>query len=225
MEDEGKGAVQENLHQEAESTTSLPTAEQIIQKYLEAVGGADAVARISTRAQKGALTVGSKQFPVEVLAKAPWTRVTTVRFPGGDSVTGVNGEEGWLSSPGRAVHDMGPSELDAAKLDAELFFPSYLKRMFEQWQVQKKEQLNGRETYVLTGVRYGQPSVELYFDVESGLLVRASRYAETPVGRNPSQIDYADFALEGAVKTQFRWTVSRPNGRFTVQIEQTSRPA
>lgn len=79
MEDEGKGAVQENLHQEPESTTSLPTAEQIIQKYLEAVGGADAVARISTRAQKGTLTVGSKQFPVEVLAKAPWKRVTTVR--------------------------------------------------------------------------------------------------------------------------------------------------
>lgn len=54
-------------------------------------------------------------------------------------------------------------------------------------------------------------------------MVRASRYAETPVGRNPSQIDYADFALEGAVKTLFRWTVSRPNGRFTVQIEQTQQ--
>ena len=44
------------------------------------------------------------------------------------------------------------------------------------------------------------------------------RLAETPVGRNPTQIDYADYRDVNGVKIPFRWTLSRPNGRFTIQI-------
>ena len=214
------GPPEEKLPSEEASTAALPSVEQIVGKYMRAIGGAEAAARVSTRVQKGTLTVGSKQFPVEVLAKAPWQRVTTVRFPGGDSVTGVNAKEGWLSSPGRAPHDMGPSELDAAKVDAELFFPGYLNKIFKELRVEKKESLNGKQTYVVSGVRDNQPSVELYFEEDSGLLVRVKRYLETPLGLNPTQIDYADYRQEGAVKTPFHWAVSRPSGSFTVQIEQ-----
>jgi hypothetical protein len=62
--------------------------------------------------------------------------------------------------------------------------------------------------------------VELFFDQQSGLLVRVLRFEETPLGRNPTEIDYADYREEGGVKTPFRWTVSRPNGRFTIQIDR-----
>jgi len=50
--------------------------------------------------------------------------------------------------------------------------------------------------------------------------VRVLRFVETPLGRNPTQIDYADYREENGVKTPFRWTVARPNGRFTIQVEQ-----
>jgi hypothetical protein len=70
----------------------------------------------------------------------------------------------------------------------------------------------------LIGSAPGRPPVRLYFDQKSGLLVRAVRYAETPVGRNPTQIDYADYRDVEGVKIPFRWTLSRPNGRFTIQI-------
>ena len=212
------------MHTEA-NDASLPNADKILGKYLQAVGGAEAAARISTRIQKGRLTVGSEHFPVEVLAKAPTKRVTTIRFPGGDSVTGVNGNEGWLSTPGRAVHDMSPAEADAARIDAELFFPSTLPQVFKELRVQQKEKIDGHETYVVLGMRDNQPPAQLYFDEESGLLVRVLRYVETPLGRNPTQIDYADYRQESGVKTPFRWTVARPNGRFTIQIEQMQQNA
>ena len=60
----------------------------------------------------------------------------------------------------------------------------------------------------------------LYFDKNSGLLVRLVRYAETPVGRNATQIDYADYREMDGVKSPFRWTLSRPNGRFTIQVKE-----
>jgi photosynthetic reaction center cytochrome c subunit len=220
--EDGKVAAGEKVHQPDSNDVSLPSADQILGKYLQAVGGAEAAARISTRIQKGTITVGSQHFPVDVLAKAPSERLTTVHFPGGDSVTGVNGDEGWLSTPGRGLHDMSPAEVEAAKMDAELFFPTSLRQVFKELRVQEKEQIDGHETYVVLGMwDTNQPAVQLYFEEESGLLVRVLRYGETPLGRNPVQIDYADYREEGGVKTPFRWTIARPNGRFTIQTEQT----
>jgi hypothetical protein len=223
-QEEGKIVTEEKLGPES-NTAGLPSADEILQKYLQAVGGADAAVRILTRVQKGTLTVGTKHFPVEVLAKAPAKRVTTVHFPGGDSVTGINGEEGWLSTPGSGVHDMGPSELDGARVDAVLFFPTAIKQLFKELRVQQQEQINGHVAYLVLGMRDNWPPVQLYFDEQSGLLVRMLRYVQTPLGRNPAQIDYADYREEGGVKTPCRWIVARPSARFTIQIEQTQPAA
>jgi photosynthetic reaction center cytochrome c subunit len=222
-EAEGELVPEDKMHHGEASTAGLPSADQILGKYLLAVGGADAAARLSTRIQKGTLTVGSQPFPVEILAKAPDKRITTVHFPGGDSVTGVNGQEGWLSTPGRALHEMSPPELDAAMMDVELFFPASLKQTSRELRVEGPEQIKGRETYVLSGTRGSLATVRLYFDQESGLLVRALHFMETPLGRNPTEIDYADYRQRGGLKTPFRWTVARSNGRVTIQIEQTEQ--
>lgn len=219
-EEENKFVAEEKTQHEEPNAPNLPSADQILGKYLQAVGGAEAAAKIATRIQKGTLTVSSKQFPVEVLAKEPAKRVTTVRYPGGDSVTGINGEEGWLSTPGRPVHAMSPQEVDAARIDAELFSPASLRRIFKELRLEQQGQINSRRVYVLTGTPENLPSVQLYFDEQSGLLVRILRYAETPLGLNPTEIDYADYREEGGVKTPFRWTINRPSGGFTIQIEQ-----
>jgi photosynthetic reaction center cytochrome c subunit len=220
LSENGGEFVGEEKSSEGPNTANLPSADQVLGKYLQAVGGSESAATISTRIQKGTLTVGSEHFPVEVLAKAPAKRATTVRFPGGDSVTGINGDEGWLTTSGGAVHEMSPSEADAAKLDAELFFSASLKLVFKQLHVKQKGQINGRETYVLAGTPEKLPPAQLFFDQQSGLLVRVLRFEETPLGRNPVEIDYADYRDEGGVKTPFRWTVARPNGTFIIQIEQ-----
>jgi len=218
-QEESPVVAEEKISHEEPSTAGLPSGDQIVGNYLQAVGGAEAAGRVSTRIQKGTLTVGSEHFPVEVLAKAPAKRVTTVRFPGGDSVTAVNGDDGWLSTPSRAVHDMSPSEVDAARTDAELFFPNRINLIFKELRVQHTEQIDGHQTYIVLGMRDGRPPAQLYFDQESGRLVRVLRFVETPLGNNPTQIDYADYREEGGVKTPFRWTVARPGGRFTIQIE------
>jgi photosynthetic reaction center cytochrome c subunit len=215
--------IEEKVHPAESSDAGLPTADQILGKYLQSVGGAEAAAKISTRIQNGTLTVGSQHFPVEILAKGPSQRVTRVHFPGGDSLTIVSGDEGWLSTPGRALHDMSPAEVDAAKMEAELFFPAGLQRFFKELRVRQKEQISGHKTYVVLGMRDKQPPAQLYFDEDSGLLVRVLRYAETPLGLNPTQIDYADYREEGGVKTPFRWTIARPNGQFTIQAEQVQQ--
>jgi hypothetical protein len=66
----------------------------------------------------------------------------------------------------------------------------------------------------------GKPPLRLYLDKHSGLLLRLVRYAQSPLGLNPAQIDYADYRDANGVKVPFRWTVARPGNRFTIQVEE-----
>jgi len=203
-----------------EEKLALPPGDQLLDKYLAAVGGADALQKITSRVQKGTLTAfGGQHFSVEVYSKAPDKRVSIMHLRGGDSLTAFDGKRGWLSVPGR-VHMVTAAENDAARMDADLYFALHLKTLYQKFRVDAGEQMDGRDTYLVTGHSEGRPPLRLYFDQQSGLLLRLVRYAETPLGRNPTQIDYADYRDADGVKLPFRWTLARPGNRFTIQVEQ-----
>jgi hypothetical protein len=90
--------------------------------------------------------------------------------------------------------------------------------MFSGVTVQGTEKVGDHETYVVVGRREGKPPIELYFDEQSGLLLRLVRYGETALGWLPTQIDYADYRESSGVKIPYRWTLARPSGRFTIQL-------
>jgi hypothetical protein len=71
---------------------------------------------------------------------------------------------------------------------------------------------------MLVWKRAGMPPVELYFDAETGLLVRMVRYESSALGLNPNQIDYSDYRDVAGVKIPFHWTSSFPTGRSAAQI-------
>jgi photosynthetic reaction center cytochrome c subunit len=208
----------------AQQPPALPSADQIIDKYVQAIGGAEALQKVSSRVEKGTISFGGRQFPVDVMAKAPNKRISTVHTPNGDNVTAFDGHAGWLGNPGgRPPRDMNAQEIDAVSFDSTFYLPVELKKMFRQLRVRPAEKIGGKEMYQLIGGREGKPPMRLFFDKESGLLVRTIRYAETPLGRNPTQVDYADYRNEGGVKTPFQWTVARPLGRFTIQVSEVQQ--
>ena len=218
-DEEAKPAAEEEKKAGAAKAT-LPSAEQLLDKYLAAIGGADALQKITSRVQKGTITVfGGQHFPVDVYSKAPNKRLSVMHLQGGDSFTGFDGKQGWLSVPGR-VHTMSAMENAAARIDADLYLPAHLKTLYEKFRVDIGEKIDGHDTYLVAGRTEGQPPLRLYLDKESGLLLRLVRYAETPLGRNPTQIDYADYRDANGVKAPFRWMLARPGNRFTIQVEQ-----
>ena len=206
--------------EEAASHTNLPTADQILDKYLAAIGGADALKKITTRVQKGTIDAMDMQYPIEVYSQAPDKRVS-ISHPqgGGSSVTAFNGEVGWLSIPG-GVHRMTEPEREGARIDAEFYFSARVREMYKEFRVRPGEEINGCATYLVAAAAPGRPPLRLFFDQETGLLLRLIRYTETPLGRNPVQIDYADYRETDGVKIPYRWTLARPNGSFTIRVEQ-----
>jgi photosynthetic reaction center cytochrome c subunit len=199
---------------------SGPSADQLFDKYLQAVGGAAAIDKITSRVMKGTITFGDRNVPIDIFSKDPDKRISFTHTPDGDSVTAFDGHEGWLGFPGRPVHEMHGSDIDGASMDADLHFAAHLKGMFSAGQVRGTEKVGDHDAYLVIGQREGKPPIRLYFDEQSGLLVRLVRFGETPLGQLPTQIDYADYREAGGVKIPFRWTLARPGGRFTIQVSE-----
>jgi hypothetical protein len=212
-----------HVHYEAgEAQPALPSADQILDKYLAAVGGADALNNINTRVQKGSIDAFGKTYPIEIYSEAHEKRISLTHPPTGTSVTAFNGEVGWLSMPG-GFHSMTAAEGEAARIDAELRFAARVRELYKDFKVLPGEPVGGRATYLVVAKAPGKPTLNLYFDQEGGLLLRLIRFAETPLGRNPTQVDYSDYRQTDGVKLPYRWTLARPNGAFTIQVESVQQ--
>ena len=201
----------------AVQSASAATPDQIIEKYVAALGGADAIKKINSRVMKGTIATGGSETPIELFTKAPNKRIS---ISNGQSYTAFDGTGGWMGSTGRPAREMSAVEAEAAGLDAEFSLALRLKEIFPQLRRGRPETIAGVECETLNATRPGKAPVRLYFDKKSGLLVRMVRYADTPVGRNATQIDYADYREMDGVKSPFRWTLARPNGRFTIQVKE-----
>jgi len=161
------------------------------------------------------------QVPIEIFAKAPDKRISVMRQPNGrESLTAYDGKTGWLGGTGQPAREMTAAETAAARFDADFHFAAHVKQSLVQLRVVRPDKIGDREMNVVIGRLAGQPPMRLYFDKETGLLMRQVRFVETALGRLPTQIDYADYRDADGVKLPFRWTIARPNGRFTIQLEQ-----
>ncbi len=201
----------------AVTAATPPTADSIIEKYVTALGGSDAMKKVTSRVGKGVIIVAGKDSPIEVFTKAPNKRIT---ISGGNSSTAFDGTIGWMGTTGRPAREMTPTEAMGSALDSEFYLGLRLKEMFTQLRVGRPDKIGDVDVVSLTGTRPGQPPVRFFFDAQSGLLLRMVRYTENPLGRMPVQIDYADYRDVDGAKTPFRWTLSRPNGRFTIQLNE-----
>ena len=215
-----QSAAEEMLDDDGAGSASVPTAEQIFTKYVDALGGASAIGKLSTRVEKGTISLGGRQLPIDIFSKTPGKRMTIIHLPNGDNITAYDGTSGWTSAPGRPVLDIPALEATSARLEGDLQLPVRFRELAGDLKTAKPEKIGDRDVYVVSSLNAGEPMVKFYFDKSSGLLLRIVRYVDSPLGRNPTQIDYSDYRNEGNVKMPFQRTIARPGTRFTIQIEQ-----
>jgi photosynthetic reaction center cytochrome c subunit len=208
--------------------TRAPEADNIFSKYVQALGGADKLEKLTSFTAKGTYSgydTDQQKFPVEIFAKRPAQRTTIVHMSIGgaveDSVRTYDGRDGWIASPDKPVPLMTLSGgiLAGARVEAMLPFPAVLKQAFSQWRAGSAS-IEDRDVEVLEATNTGQPPVKLYFDSTSGLLVRLVRYSDSPVGRNPTQVDYEDYRDVAGVKMPFRWTVTWTDGQTMTELTE-----
>jgi photosynthetic reaction center cytochrome c subunit len=210
-------------HGERINLASLPQPLAIVARYVEALGGANALRNIKSRVITGTMTAFGHAIPVEIYAKAPDMRASVMKLPRAQDVTIYNGHDGWASMMPRPPHPLEGSELDQARLDADFYFPLDIQQTFRSLRERPPQKVGDEEAYVVLGFRPGQPPVQLFFSKQSGLLLRMVYLTQTAVGRLPQQTDYSDYREVNGVKVPFRWTVAQPRGQSTMQVTQVQQ--
>jgi len=204
------------------------TADQILDKYLQAIGGAQALGKLTSFTAKGTYEGFDSDFAkvaVDVYAKGPNQRALVAHMVSGDSSTVYDGREAWHAAP----RDLSPvamiplvgADLTGARVDAQLTFPAGIKQFLTGWRADfPAVTIDDKPVFVVQGTTDRVP-VKLYFDKMSGLLVRQTRYAPTAVGTVPLHVTYSNYRdVPGVgVKMPFTFQMTWVDGQYTVNLE------
>lgn len=199
------------------------SADQLFDRYIQALGGADRLANLTSYVAKGTYSgfdTGFDQIPVEVYAAAPNQMTMVTHLVTGTNTKAYNGRNGWMAGPDTPLPlvTLSAGNLDRARLEAIVAFPAAIRQAFSEWRV-GIALIGDQGVHVVQGLRDGEPAANLYFD-DSGLLVRLVTWTQTPVGFVPTQIDYADYRDVAGVKVPFQKTVSQTYMRMTVELSE-----
>jgi len=202
------------------------SADQILDRYIQALGGAQRLANLTSFIAKGTYAGFDTDFekvPLEVFAKAPGQRTVIAHSSNGDLTTTYDGRDAWLAAPATnapvPLLSLTGGDLDAAKIDAELSFPARIKQELSKWRVGfPATTIDDKAVQIVEGTTAGGVPVKLYFDKQSGLLVRQVRYANTLVGIIPTRVEYSDYREVSGVKMPFHWVVTWTDGQATIEL-------
>jgi photosynthetic reaction center cytochrome c subunit len=206
------------------AAASQPSADQILDQYIQALGGAQQVAKLTSFVAKGTYTGFDTDFakvPVDIYAKAPGLRTTVVHTLAGDNTTTYDGQQAWVASVDKPVPLMPLTggDLEGARADADLSFPARIKQDFSNWRGGFPAiTINDKPVQVIEGTTAGGSAIKLYFDKESGLLVRQVRYNNTIIGLTPTHVEYSDYRVVSGVKVPFHWTATWVDGQSTTDL-------
>jgi hypothetical protein len=227
-----------------------PEASEILDKYLQAIGGAQKLAAVKSYIATGN-SIGFGGFgggaEVHIYAKSPDQRATHIEFKAetgrGEVWRTYNGHMGWIKSPLTVLpeYELTGGELDGARLDAQMGFPGQIKQVLTNLRVslpitisdlpapssqtsQDAKATAGlgqdRLVNVVQGAGPNGMLATLYFDQTSNLLLRMVRYARSPIGRVPTQVDYTDYRDAGGVLMPYHLTFAWLDGRDAIQLNK-----
>jgi hypothetical protein len=202
---------------QASAGAVVPSADDIFQKYINALGGVDALSKITSYSGKGtSTTFGADQInPAEIYAKGPDKYVTIVHQREGDMIRTYDGHDAWVVLPLTVTgeYQLTASAAEGGKLDGELAFPGNIKSFFSTWRVSYPANIDGHDVNVVQGSGPLGFLATFYFDKQTNLLTRMVRYATSAVGRVPTQIDFADYRPVAGVMMPFKRTYGWVSGR------------
>lgn len=203
-------------------TASLPTIDQILEKYVTGAGGRAAIEKVTSISGKGTIEIPDVNVSgtVELIQKAPDKALTIVDLAGiGQQREGFDGASGWSDDPQNGFRQKDGVELAEAKRAATFGRELKMKALYPKMTVKGIEKVDGSDAYVVDATPEVGTPVKLYFDVASGLLVRQVATRQMPQGALEVEVTFADFRAVDGVKRPY--TIRQSTAVFTATIHLT----
>lgn len=206
------------------ATETLPSFKQILDRYVQALGGAEALNKVNTRVAKGSrIGADGVLVPEEIYQKAPDKLLTVTSYPQVVFSNGFNGTVAWGHSSREGATPLADQFVGQIKRDAVFYKELKTEQLYSRITVLGKTSVRDADAYIVEAKPADGPVEKLFFDVKTGLLVRRYTESDTPLGKLPLQTDYEDYREVDGIKQPFliHWSFpGRVWGRKIDEIKQ-----
>jgi zinc protease len=202
---------------------AMPSVDQILDKFVQAIGGKAAIEKVTSRVSKGTfeITAMGVSGPMEVYSKAPNKNYAIITIGGVGTVKqGYNGTIAWSDDPNTGMRELSGAELVAAKRQAEFYADLKFKEMYPKMTVTGKDKVGDKEVYVIEATPPEGGSQKLYFDTQTGLLLRNDRVMDTAMGKLPFEIYLEDYREVDGIKMPFLIRQVTSGNGFVVKVSE-----
>lgn len=197
--------------------------DQILARYTEAVGGQSAIEQVRSYQAKGTFvtSVSPEQGAFEAWGKEPNRTLIVIEFPRiGVLKKGFDGETRWVQTPAGTFSDQSPKEMAEVERDADVYRAGKIKSLYQSMRLDRKARLKGRDVYIVEGTPVKGPAEQLFFDTESGLLLRWDMARRDPRRGNVFvKVHLDDYREVDGVKVPFSVRFAFESFDFTMKID------
>jgi len=208
---------------DAKPAAALPSVDEILDKYVKAIGGKEANEKITSRFMKGTFEMPAMSMTgtTEAYAQAPNKSAMITDIGGFGKVQQTfDGKAAWEANPMTGIRELAGVELATMKREADFYAELNYKKNYSKLEVKGKEKTGDSEAYVIVATPSEGKPEKLYFDVKSGLLVRRDSERQTEQGEMATETYYEDYKDVDGVKVPFTLKITNPQFSFVVKMTE-----
>ncbi|HXO05801.1 MAG TPA: hypothetical protein VN884_09270 [Candidatus Sulfotelmatobacter sp.] len=201
---------------------ALPTADQILDKYVAAIGGEAAWHKLNSRVSKGTIDIPAVNLSgtVEVHEKAPNLSLAIVNLSGATFTRGFDGTTAWSDDPQNGLRTESGAEADDSKRQADFYHQLNMRKYYSKWKVTGTQKIGDHDAYEVEATSTAGDLDKMYFDTQSGLLVRAINTVHSPQADQVVQADLSDYRDTDGIKLPFSVHSSTAQAEYTIAFTE-----
>ena len=212
---------QETKPSPAKPAEAPPTVDQILEKYVQAIGGKAAIEKVKSRVTEGTIDIPAAGISGKFTTQAKAPNMTSLKadLPGFGVITeAYDGSVAWENNPIQGLREKTGNELADTKLDADFYRDIKLKSLYPKMVLQGKEKYADKEAYVIVATPPEGSVEKFYFDAQSGLLIRQDSERESPEGKIPVQVYFDDYRDVEGVKLPHVMRQVTPQFEMSIKV-------
>ena len=177
---------------------------------------------MSSRISAGTIEVPAMNLngTVEMHEKAPNSMLAVLVINGATYRQGFDGSVGWSDDPQNGLRQMDGAELEETRRDSDFYHPLDLKKIYTKFTVTGMEKIRDRDAYVVDAALPEGGADRLYFDEQSGLVLRIVSQHHTPDGVITFTEDLSDYRDLDGVKLPFVVHQTSAESDFTIRFTE-----
>jgi hypothetical protein len=204
----------------ASASPATPNADQILDKYVSAIGGQAAWHKITSRIAKGTIDIPAMNISgtLESHEKAPSSMLVVVNIAGATFERGCDGTTAWSDDPQNGLRTETGAEAEDSLRQSDFYHQVDMRKYYSKWNVTGTEKIGDQDTYALEATSTAGDLDKMYFDTKTGLMARAITTVHTPQGAAVIQTDLSDYHDVDGIKLPFAVHQSSAQSDYTIKF-------